>query len=120
MLELTEATRVFLWTAPTDMRSGFDRLAALITTQLQQNPLSGALFVFFSRSRNRVKILSWDGDGYALWYKRLEAGTFKFRDDDQHKEITGVDLKLLLQGMDLSRIVIRKKSREGVFTQEAA
>ena len=120
MLELTEATRVFLWTAPTDMRSGFDRLAALITTQLPAEPAERSAVCIFQPKPESVKILSWDGDGYALWYKRLEAGTFKFRDDDRTREITGVDLKLLLQGMDLSRIVIRKKSREGVFTQEAA
>ncbi len=72
--------RVWLATAPLDMRRGFDRLAEHVRTILAQDPMSGHLFVFRSRSNQRVKILWWDRDGYAIYYKRLERGTFVFPD----------------------------------------
>lgn len=71
---------------------------------------------FFIRRRDRVKILMWDQDGYCLWYKRLEAGTFRIQESEGHEEITGVDLKLLLQGMDLRRIKLRKNAEKGLYT----
>lgn len=75
--------RVWLATAPVDMRCGFDRLAEHVRTILAHDPLSGHLFVFRNRSGERVKILWWDGaggcgDGFAIFYKRLERGTFRF------------------------------------------
>jgi transposase len=70
--------RVWLATAPLDMRRGFDRLAEHVRTILLQDPLSGHLFVFRSRNGQRVKILWWDNDGYCIYYKRLERGTFQF------------------------------------------
>ncbi len=69
------AGRVFLCTTPADMRKGFDSLAALVRDRLGNDPLSGHLFLFVSRGRDRLKLLYWDGEGYALWYKRLEEGT---------------------------------------------
>ena len=70
--------RVWLATAPLDMRRGFDRLAEHVRTILARDPMSGHLFVFRSRSSQRVKILWWDRDGYCIYYKRLERGTFVF------------------------------------------
>jgi transposase len=66
------AVRVYLCTAPTDMRKGFDTLAALVREQLKHDPLSGSLFLFVGRGKDRIKLLYWDTDGFALWYKRLE------------------------------------------------
>ena len=63
--------RVYLCTSPTDMRKGFDTLAALVRESLGYDPLSGHLFLFASRDRDRLKILYWDSDGFAIWYKRL-------------------------------------------------
>ena len=120
MLNLGEETRVYLFTQAVDMRCGFDRLAALAGSLVKKNPLSGGVFVFFSRRRDRVKLLYWDRDGYCLWYKRLERGTFRVRKDERCEEITGVDLKLLLSGMDLNRVLFRKRVAEGVYTQVAA
>lgn len=112
--------RVYICTAPTDMRKGFDRLAELVRVEAKKNPLDGGLYVFFSRRRDRVKIIYWDRDGFALWYKRLEAGVFRVEERDGFEEVTGVDLKLLLQGMDLKRILLRKEVSSGVYSQPAA
>lgn len=120
MIELTEKTRVFLFTGPTDMRRGHDRLSEMVREQTKHSPLEGGLFVFFSRRRDKVKLLYWDRDGYVIIYKRLEAGTFRVEERDGTEEVTGVDLKLLLDGMSLSRIKLRRQSAEGVFNSEAA
>jgi phage terminase Nu1 subunit (DNA packaging protein) len=77
--------------------------------------LQGGLFVFVSRDRNRVKILYWDRDGYALWYKRLEAGTFRVEFNNGVEELRGVDLKLLLEGLELSRIRMRRDAEKGMY-----
>lgn len=76
MLALTAATRIYLYRAPCDMRKSFDGLCGLIRSELGANPLSGSLFVFVNRRRNMVKLLYWDRDGLAIWYKRLERGSF--------------------------------------------
>jgi transposase len=76
MLSLTAATRIYLYRAPCDMRKSFDGLCGLIRSELGADPLSGSLFVFLNRHRNMVKLLYWDRDGMAIWYKRLERGTF--------------------------------------------
>ena len=69
--------RIWLAVEAMDMRCGFDRLAERVKAVINQDPLSGHLFVFRSRRGERLKILTWDRDGYMLWYKRLEAGVFK-------------------------------------------
>ena len=77
------------------MRTGFDRLSIFIRDKLGRTPFEG-LYVFVSRSRTRVKLFYWDKDGYALWYKRLEAGAFRITHRDGHEELSGVDLEELL------------------------
>ena len=110
MLSLSLPGRVFLCTLPTDMRKSFDTLAALVQTQLGQDPLSGDLFVFRSRRGDRIKLLYWNDDGYAIWYKRLEAGTFQFPfAETGRKEIAAWELGLLLEGIDLSKGQRRKR-----------
>ncbi len=76
MLSLTAATRIYLYRAPCDMRKSFDGLCGLIRSELGADPLSGSLFVFVNRRRNMVKLLYFDRDGRAIWYKRLERGSF--------------------------------------------
>ena len=114
MLKLEDEIKVYLYTEPCDMRRGFDVLAQMAEAHESRRVRSGGLYVFFSRNRDRVKILSWDKDGFALWYKRLETGTFRVSSESATEEITGVDLSLLLAGMDLKRIIFRKKSIEGI------
>jgi transposase len=75
MIPLPASVRVYLCLSPCDMRKSFDSLHALVRDHLQLDALAGHLFVFASRRRDRVKILYWERDGFALWSQRLEAGT---------------------------------------------
>jgi transposase len=109
MLRLPLSVRIFLCRVPVDMRRSFDGLAAMAEQVVRENPLSGHLFVFRGRRGDRVKILYWDRDGYALWYKRLEAGVFRFPlEPGQPAEICAADLGLILEGID-PRSVKRQK-----------
>lgn len=102
MLRLPGTVRVFVCLVPVDMRRSFDGLAALAEQVVHADPLSGHLFVFRGRRGDRLKILYWDRDGYAVWYKRLEVGTFRFPSDaSETKEISSVELALILEGIDL-------------------
>jgi len=106
MLTLPPAVRLFVCTQPTDMRRGFDRLALMVQTILKQDPFSGHLFVFRSRRAERVKVLYWDRDGYAIWYKRLEKGTFRFPEHlVDGAELRAIDLEMLLEGIDPTQVV---------------
>src|SRR5512147_2240042 len=101
MLGLPSAIRIFLCTEPTDMRRGFDRLAEMVRQVIRQDPLSGHLFVFRSRSGDRLKLLYWDRDGFCLWYKRLEKGRFPTParwGEDFH--ITARELSMMLEGLE--------------------
>ena len=103
MLSLSAALRIFLAVEPADMRKGFDGLSQLVRDRIAQDPLSGHLFVFRNRRRDRIKILYWDRDGFALWYKRLEKGTFRFPEaKDGRVEVTPAEMAAVLEGIDLS------------------
>ncbi len=80
-LSIQPSTRVFLCSQVIDMKYSFDALSGLVTSHFGMNPLSGHIFVFFSRKRDRMKLLTWDPDGFALYYKRLERGTFSWIED---------------------------------------
>ena len=100
--------RIFLAIQPTDMRRGFDRLAEEARRVLEQDPLSGHLFIFRSRGGDRLKILYWDRDGFALWYKRLEEGVFRFPRVAQGQtclEVKPSELAMLLEGIDWRRSI---------------
>ena len=96
-----------------DLRRGFDGLAAATRSVIGQSPLSGHLFVFVNRRRNRVKILAWDRTGYILVYKRLERGTFVVatspRPGERHVELDSGELGLMLEGLDLRGARRRKR-----------
>ena len=102
MLNLTPATRVFVATAPVDLRGSFNALQARVQTQLQHDPLSGHLFVFTNTRRNRVKILFWDGSGLWVCAKRLEQGRFTWPAAESHvATLRSEELVLLLAGMEV-------------------
>lgn len=108
-------SEVYLYTGVLDMRLGMDRIAEKIRDELNCSPLSGAVFAFVSRCRRRVKLVYWDRDGYALWLKRLEEGAFRIEKREGYETITGVDLKELLSGLELSRIKLRRDAERGLY-----
>ena len=117
MLNVPATVSIFLCTQPTDMRRGFDGLSTMVEQMLEQDPFSGHLFVFRNLRKDRIKVLYWDRDGYALWYKRLEKGVFRFPDDLANRaELRASDLALLLNGIDPTKVTrlrryVRKDAR---------
>jgi len=110
MLSLPPTVRIYLSSEPADMRRSFDSLAAMVRDGLGEDPLSGHLFVFRNRREDRVKILWWDRSGFALWYKRLEQGTFHFPSGEAARvRVNAAELALLLEGMDLRGARRRKR-----------
>lgn len=106
-LDGLQTTRIWLAVEATDMRCGFDRLAERVSAVISQDPLSGHLFVFASRRHERLKILTWDRDGYVLWYKRLEAGIFKLPRVEQGArsvELRASELAMMLDGIDMTKL----------------
>ena len=110
MLSFPAAIQVFLCTVPCDMRRSFDGLSMMAEHIVRANPLSGHLFVYCNRRTDRLKILYWDRDGWAIWYKRLEAGTFQYPFcESGRKEIAAWELGVLLEGIDLAAGKRRKR-----------
>lgn len=112
MLSIATGTRIFVAAGATDMRKGFDGLQGLVSGVLEQDPLCGHLFLFVNRRRDKLKILYWDGDGLAIWYRRLERGTFQMpnmTDDQKSAEIRSEELTMLLRGIDYSNVQRRKR-----------
>jgi transposase len=112
MISLPHAVRVFLHTPATDLRKGFDALSGLVTTAFSQDPTSGHLFLFVNRRRDRLKILYWDRDGLAIWYKRLETGSFQLPEISRNAvsiEMSPTQLTLILSGIDLRSARQRKR-----------
>jgi transposase len=112
MISLPHPVRVFLHTPATDLRKGFDGLSGLVTTAFGQDLTSGHLFLFVNRRRDRIKILYWDRDGLAIWYKRLESGSFQIpatATDAVSVEMTATQLSLILAGIDLGSARQRKR-----------
>jgi transposase len=112
MLSLPLPVRIFVCTQNADMRKSFDGLAQMVREFLGQDPLSGHLFVFRSKRGDRLKLLYWDGDGMALFYKRLEKGTYRFPpvpEDAHGLEIRAADLTMILDGVDLDSVKRQKR-----------
>ena len=99
MIGVSEATKIYLFAEPVDMRKGFDGLSYLVKRQ-GLDIFSGHLFVFISRRGDRMKILTWDRGGLALWYKRLERGTFKRAHGTGMITIDSGVLAMILEGLD--------------------
>jgi transposase len=107
MLSFPPTVRIWLAAQPADLRKSFDSLAALVREGLQGDPLSGDVFVFRNKAADRIKLLLWEEDGYSIWYKRLEAGTFRFpksQDTQPRAEIRSADLVMLLSGIDFASV----------------
>ena len=109
MIALAPQVQVFLYRRATDMRKTFHGLVALVQSELQQDPLSGSLFVFVNRRRDRIKILYWGQTGFCIWYQQLEKGTYQLPapeacEDQDTLEVTRSQLSLILDGIDLRSI----------------
>jgi transposase len=112
MIHLPASVRVYLCLTACDMRKSFDGLHTLVREHLELDPFAGHLFVFASRRRDRVKILYWDRDGFAIWSKRLEQGTYGVpfgAGEANRREITAQELGAILSGIDLAQAARRKR-----------
>ena len=113
MTDLTNL-RIFVCTAPVKMNLSFDGLMGLAQETFDQDPLSGHLFLFLNRRRDRIKILFWDVDGFCIWYKRLEVGVFQLpvaTEGEQGVELNCTQLNRLLGGLDLTSGRRRRRYR---------
>jgi transposase len=107
VLTLPRSVRIFLATAPVDMRAGHDGLFAIVRNQWQLDPFAGYLFAFVGKRGDRLKCLFWDRGGFVLYYKRLERGKFRLPRVDQHAvsiELDAVELSMLLDGIDVGTV----------------
>ena len=111
MLTLPPGARVFVATARVDGRKGIDGLSVLVRSQFAEDPLSGSMYVFFSRRADRVRVLHWDRDGYVPITKRLEKGVFNvpWRSEQGRVVIEAAELLLVLEGIDLRGSVRRER-----------
>lgn len=111
MLSLQDTGNYFLYRHPADMRRSFYSLASVVKEQMQGNPLSGDIFIFLSRRRNQVKLLRWERDGFAIYTKRLEEGTYELpvNPDGSTFLISHRELLLILQGISLKQVHYRKR-----------
>jgi transposase len=109
---LPQAGRYFMHSGCVDMRKGFDGLSGVVQQDFHQSALSGDVFIFLNGQRNRIKLLHWQGDGFVIYYKRLEKGTFELpKADSQNKSISisHQQLQFILDGIVLTSIKKRKR-----------
>ena len=114
MLGLPQGAKIYFCSQAVDFRKGFDGLSGIIESVFEMNVLDGHLFLFVNRERDRLKILFWDHDGLAIFYKRLEAGTFqlpKTSGGEEGVELDECQLNRLLTGLDLRTGRRRKRYR---------
>lgn len=123
MLSLPPSVRVYLAPGVTDMRRGFDGLAAAVQSVIGESPTSGHLFAFCNRGRNRLKVIWWDGSGLIVLAKRLEKGTFKWpappAEGQSSVELSAQELTLILEGIDLDQASRRDWWRRAPARPEA-
>ncbi len=114
MLNFSHQTRVFLFMEPVDMRKSFRGLCLLAEAVLKEDPASGHWFAFINRRRDRLKLLGWDGQGFWIWYKRLELGVFEkpaSRANQTQMEIDVTQLSLIINGIDLRSVKRKRRYR---------
>lgn len=100
---MTEQRTIYAWREPVDMRKSFEGLIAVTKHVLEEDPLSGSVFLFRNRASNYVKLLVWDRTGYVLYAKKLERGKFKLFLEAQKQIINEQQLSFLLDGIALGR-----------------
>ena len=123
MLSLASGMKIFVYTQAADMRKGFNGLSGIVRSQWQADPADGSLFIFINRRRDRMKLLHFDGGGYWMYYRLLEAGTFeelKTKDDSCRLQIDATQLSMLLAGVSLVRSDQRRKRYSPKPSEHAA
>ncbi len=119
MLALSNSLRYFLYRHDTDMRKGFDGLSGVVRQGLSKDPLSGDVFIFLNRRRNQIKLLLWERDGFSIYHKRLEGGTYELplRDGRDSIDLRSDELMLILQGISLKSVKRRTRfsQSENIF-----
>jgi len=110
MLSFPPAIKIFLCCQNTDMRKSFDSLAIMVKSVIRQDPLNGHIFVFCNHRADRLKLLYWDRDGFAIWYKRLEKGVFTLPQINENNcVIEHRQLAMILEGVDISSVRFKKR-----------
>jgi transposase len=114
MLGFSANLRYFLCCSNIDMRNGFDGLAGIVRNNLKKDPISGDVFIFINKTHTHIKILYWDGDGFALFYKRLEKGRYaRTLHHEPSKQIKREELMMLLEGLSYSKMSQKKRYKFG-------
>ena len=119
MLSIAPPPTIYLHSGATDMRKSFDGLSGIIRGNFGGDPADGSLFLFVNKRRDRIKALWWDGDGFVLWYKRLEQGTFEtvppIRSGEARVQIDSTQLAMILGGVRLETVERRKRFRRAII-----
>jgi len=112
MLQLSSSVKYYWYNGAADMRKSFDALCGIVNQHMQLNILQGGVYIFVNKKRNQIKLLTWDGDGLAIYYKRLEKGVYELpvlNASHQSASIDVVQLQLILQGIVLSSVRTKKR-----------
>jgi transposase len=115
MLHLSPTCTYYLYAGHADMRKSFDGLCGLVTSRMSLDTLSGSIFIFMNRRHTQVKLLLWEGDGFAIYYKRLEKGTFELPSANNQSATVALDarqLQFILQGVSLRKVVYRPRLKK--------
>lgn len=115
MISLSPSTRYFVYQGYANMLKSFNGLCGIVTNELHQELLSGDVFIFFNKRKTSVKILTWETDGFSIYYKRLEKGTYEFTPNDVDGKgavISYSQLLLILEGISLSRVHYRPRYKK--------
>jgi transposase len=112
MFSLSSCFQFYLYASPTDMRKSFDGLSGLVQGQLQRNPMSGEVFIFINRRRDRLKLLHWESGGFVLYYKRLESGTLELPTLENNApscQLHWSELVMMVEGISIEKTKKRKR-----------
>ena len=115
MLHIEASCQYYLYSGDADMRKGFDSLCGIVSSQMQLDALSGAIYIFINKRRNQIKLLLWEGDGLSLYHKRLESGTYErplMQEGKPDCMIAPQKLLFILQGVALQKIQYRKRFKK--------
>jgi transposase len=112
MLHLSASCKYYFYSGHADMRKGFDGLSGIVKSQMALNALTGSVFIFLNRRRTHIKLLLWEGDGFAVYYKRLERGTYELPAPTSGAAAMAMDarqLQFILQGVSIKKVTFRPR-----------